>query len=192
MVAAILGKKIGMTQVYDDAGRGIAATVVEAGPCVVLQTRSDEADGYEAVQLGFGDVKPQRASKAIIGHCARAAAGAKAFIREIRIAGAAEHQVGQTITVEEFERANVKYIDVTAVSKGRGFAGVMKRHNFGGQPDSHGTQRKHRSPGSIGGHASDLGRAGDIKKGKRMAGHMGNARCTVRNQALVEIGRAHV
>jgi len=187
MVAAILGKKVGMTQIYSDDGQVIPATVIQAGPCVVLQVRRAETDGYEAVQLGFDDTKPERSTKPIIGHCAKAGARPKAFIREFRMPGSADHEVGETITVEVFEQAAVKYVDVMGISKGRGFAGVMKRHGFGGQPDSHGTERKHRSPGSIGGHASDLGRAGDIKKGKRMAGHMGNVRCTIRNQELVGI-----
>ncbi len=187
MVAAILGKKVGMTQIYTEDGRAVSATVVEAGPCTVLEVRRPDADGYEAVQLGFEGVKPSRSTKAMIGHCAKAGVAPQAFIREFRMAGAADHQVGEMVTVEVFEQNQVKHVDVVGVTKGRGFAGVMKRHGFGGQPDSHGTERKHRSSGSIGSHGCERGRSGGIKKGKRMAGHMGDARRTVRNQELVGI-----
>jgi len=187
MVAAILGKKVGMTQVYDENARAVPVTVIEAGPCVVLQVRTAAKDGYEAVQLGYDNVKPARSTKPAIGHCGQAGTGPKALIREFRMNGAGEHQVGETITVEVFEKNEIKYVDVAGVSKGRGFAGVMKRHGFGGQPDSHGTERKHRSPGSIASYGTDRGHGGDIKKGKRMAGHMGHVRRTVRNQKLVGV-----
>jgi large subunit ribosomal protein L3 len=186
MIPAILGKKVGMTQVYKEDGRVVPATVVEAGPCLVLQVRTKEQDGYEAVQLGFDSTKPARSTRAMIGHCARANAGPRRFIREFRMAGASQAEVGQTVVVDVFEENKTKYVDVVGTSKGRGFQGVMKRYGFGGQPNSHGTERKHRSPGSIGSHASNRG-TGKIKKGKRMAGHMGNARCTVRNQELVGV-----
>lgn len=187
MIPAILGKKVGMTQVYDEQGKAVPATVVQAGPCVVLQVRQVDTDGYEAVQLGFDDVKPGRSTKPMIGHCAKAGTVPKRLVREIRIPGAGEHAIGDAITVDVFEQNETSYVDITGTSKGRGFAGVMKRHGFGGQPDSHGTQRKHRSPGSIASHGSEVGDGGGLKKGKRMAGHMGHVRRTVRNQKLVGI-----
>ncbi len=186
-VSAILGKKIGMTQVYDENNSVVPVTVIQAGPCVVLSVRRPEVDGYEAVQLGFDEAKVKNTPKPIIGHCAKAGTTPKRFIKEFRMPGAAEHNVGDILTVEVFEENDVKFVDITGRSKGRGFAGGMKRHGFGGQPDSHGTQRKHRSPGSIASHASEVGDGGGLKKGKRMAGHMGNARITVRNQELVGV-----
>lgn len=181
-VAAILGKKVGMTQVYDQNNRVVPVTVIKAGPCVVLEVRTQKRDGYEAVQLGYDDTKVKNATQPMIGHCARSGSTPKRFIREFRMAGAEGHALGDMINVEVFE--GVKYVDVTSTSKGRGFQGVMKRHGMGGQPDSHGTERKHRSPGSIGGYGTDRGHGGDIKKGKRMAGHMGNVRVTIKNQTI--------
>jgi large subunit ribosomal protein L3 len=186
-VAAILGKKVGMTQVYDENDRVVPVTVIKAGPCVVLDVRTKDRDGYESVQLGFDDKKVKNSSMAMIGHCARCGSGPKSFIREFRMDGAAESKPGEQVNVEIFEEKGIKWVDVTGVSKGRGFQGVMKRHGFGGQPDSHGTERKHRSPGSISSHGTDRGHGGDIKKGKRMAGHMGHDRVTVKNQKLVGI-----
>ena len=188
MVPAILGKKIGMTQVYDAGGSVQPVTVVVAGPCSVLQIKSAGSDGYDAVQLGFQDVKAHRAAKPQIGHAAKARTRAKKFVREVRLDGPAQDvQVGQDVTVEIFE--SVALVDVTGTSKGKGFAGVMKRHHFGGQPASHGTERKHRSPGSIGSHASNAGSGPRLKKGKRMAGRMGGLRCTSRNHQLVSIDK---
>jgi large subunit ribosomal protein L3 len=188
MLAALLGKKIGMTQVYDDDGAIQPVTVVQVGPCHVLQIKTVGTDGYDAVQIGFEDVKPHRATKPEIAHAAKAALRPKKFIREIRLPEPAEDvRPGQAITVDVFE--GVGFVDVVGTTKGKGFAGVMKRHGFKGQPASHGTERKHRSPGSIGAHASDAGLGGDIKKGKRMAGRMGMARCTTRNHKLVGIDK---
>jgi len=187
MISAILARKIGTTQVYDHTGNAIGATVLQAGPCVVLQVRREQTDGYEAVQLGFDDVTAARSTKPMIGHCARANTGPKRFVREFRMSGAADHQIGDTITVEAFEQNETKYVDITGRTKGRGFAGVMKRHGFGGQSASHGTQQKHRSPGSISSYGAQVGDGGGVRKGKRMAGHMGNTRCTVRNQQVVGI-----
>jgi large subunit ribosomal protein L3 len=181
-VAAILGKKVGMTQVYDQDNRVVPVTVIKAGPCVVLDVRTKDRDGYEAVQLGFDDSKVKNSTQAMIGHCAKSGSTPKRFIREFRMAGAEGHNQGDMINVDVFE--GIKYVDVTATSKGRGFQGVMKRHGMGGQPDSHGTERKHRSPGSIGGYGTDRGHGGDIKKGKRMSGHMGYVRVTVKNQSI--------
>jgi large subunit ribosomal protein L3 len=184
MLTALLGKKIGMTQVYDDEGRLHPVTVVQAGPCHVLQVKTEETDGYNAVQIGFDDVKAHRAPKPAIGHAAKAGVKPKRFVREVRLAEAPEGvEPGQTVTVDIFE--DIPFVDVIGTSKGKGFAGVMKRHNFKGQPASHGTERKHRSPGSISSHASNLGTGGKPKRGKRMAGHMGHEKVTTRNHRLV-------
>lgn len=187
MKPALLGKKIGMTQVYDEAGVVHPVTVVQAGPCSVLQIKTAETDGYDAVQLGYQDVKPQRAAKPMIGHAAKANVGPKHFIREVRLTEPAgqDVQLGASLTVGIFE--GVAHVDVIGTSKGKGYAGVMKRHNFKGMPDSHGTERKHRSPGTLSAHGTNRGWGGDIKKGKRMAGRMGNARCTSRNHKLIRI-----
>jgi len=187
MVAAILGKKIGMTRVFDEQGVSVPVTVIQAGPCRVLQVRSSEGkDGYDAVQLGFEEIKPRRSTKPMIGHAGKAGSEPVRFVREIRLSEPTDTECGAELTVALFTQQEVKYVDIVGTSKGRGFAGVMRRHNFGGQPDSHGTERKHRSAGSIGGHAPGaLGRG--IKKGKRMPGHMGHQRCTARNQALVGV-----
>jgi large subunit ribosomal protein L3 len=187
MLSALLGKKIGMTQVHDEAGVLHPVTVVQAGPCSVLQVKTAGTDGYDAVQIGFQDVKPHRATKPQIGHAARSGCGPKRFVRECRLDAPTDLKVGSTLTVAVFE--GIQHVDVIGTSKGKGFAGVMKRHHFAGQPASHGTERKHRSPGSIGAHATNRGWGGDIKKGKRMAGHMGNARCTSRNHKLISVDK---
>jgi len=187
MLSALLGKKIGMTQVYDEAGAVHPVTVVQAGPCSVLQVKTAQTDGYDAVQIGFQDVKAHRATQPQIGHAAKANTAPKRFVRECRLAAPTDLAVGATLTVEVFE--GVVQVDVIGTTKGKGFAGVMKRHHFAGQPASHGTERKHRSPGSISAHATNRGWGGDIKKGKRMAGHMGNVRCTSRNHTLIGIDK---
>jgi large subunit ribosomal protein L3 len=188
MVAALLGKKIGMTQVFDGTGRAVPVTVIEAGPCTVLQVKTAEADGYEAVQLGFGDVRPHRSTMALIGHAAKAGVGPKRFVREVRVReGKAEAQIGDTWTVDVFDQ--VQFVDIIGTTKGHGTAGVMRRHHFGGQPASHGTERKHRSPGSIASHGTDRGHGGNPKKGKRMAGQMGNARRTSRHHTVVGVDK---
>lgn len=183
----LLGKKVGMTQVYDEAGRMTPVTVLQAGPCTILQVKTPEKDGYCALQLGYDDVKPSRVKKPQKGHADKAATAVKRFVREWRLAEQPkeEYKPGSLLDVKIFE--GVQYVDVSGVSKGKGFAGVMKRHGFGGQPASHGTERKHRSPGSLSGHGSDRGHGGNIKKGKRMAGHMGMDRVTSRNHKLVWI-----
>ncbi len=186
MLPALLGKKIGMTQVYTDDGVLHPVTVVQAGPCSVLQIKTVETDGYNAIQIGYEAVKPQRATKPQIAHAAKAGAAPQKFVREVRLNDEpSDIQPGQTMTVKEFE--GIAYVDITARSKGKGTAGVMKRHNFGGQPATHGTERKHRSPGSIGAHGSNAGLGGDIKRGKRMAGRMGNERCTNSNLKLISV-----
>jgi len=184
---AILGKKIGVTQVYDDAGVLQQVTVVQAGPCRVLQVKTPDTDGYHAVQLGFGEVKPSQARLPEIGHAAKVGAKPAKFVREVRLQAAGDVQAGGQVTVELFD--GVYAVDVIGTNKGKGFAGGMKRWHFAGQPASHGTERKHRSPGSIAGHGTNRGFGGDIKKGKRMAGHMGDARITSRNHRIIKIDK---
>lgn len=199
MAIGLLGRKVGMTQIFDDRGNAVPVTVIEAGPCHVLQLRTVERDGYEAAQLGFADRPRRLASRSQRGHVAkldgkRAKARAKAgiespakadcepqrFIREFR--GPVEGlSVGQTLNVDHF--AEVKYVDVVGTSKGRGTAGVMVRHNFHGQRASHGVKKVHRHAGSIG--QSQF--PGHVPKGRRMAGQHGNQRSTIRNLRLVRI-----
>lgn len=186
MVSGILGRKIGMTRIIDEHGVAEPVTVIKAGPCVVMQVKSAETDGYEAVQLGFEDVKPHRSTVPQIGHASRAGTGPKRFIREIRLGEPADVNLGDVVTVDAFTENEVKYVDVMGTTRGFGFAGVMKRHNFGGKEASHGVERKHRSAGSIGGHAN-TGTGRGIKKGKRMAGHYGVDRRTSSSLRLLKV-----
>jgi len=176
-----------MTQVYDESGKLLPVTVIQAGPCVVMQVKTAETDGYNAVQLAFDDVKPSRRKVPQVGHAQKANTTPKKFVKEMRLPEEAEpeYKVGDSITVSVFEENNL--VDVVGTSKGKGFAGVMKRHGFGGFPASHGTERKHRAPGSISSFASDAGHGGKPKKGKKMPGHMGNRRVTTKNHRLVAI-----
>jgi large subunit ribosomal protein L3 len=171
----VLGEKLGMTQVYDDEGRIVPVTVVLAGPNVVTQIRSQEKDGYSAIQLGFGQIDPRKVNKPLAGHFEKAGVTPRRYLVELRTDDAAEYTVGQEILASTFEAG--QKIDVTGTSKGKGFAGVMKRHGFAGLGAGHGVQRKHRSPGSIGGCATP----GRVFKGLRMAGRMGSARKTIQN-----------
>ena len=168
----LLGEKLGMTQVFDENNRMVPVTVVQAGPCVVTQVRSAEVDGYSAVQIGFGAVDPRRVNKPESGHFAKAGVTPRRVTVELRTDDASEYTLGQELTADLF--AAGQRVDVTATSKGKGFAGVMKRHGFAGLGAGHGTQRKHRSPGSIGGCATP----GRVFKGMRMAGRMGGVRTT--------------
>lgn len=188
MIPALIGTKIGMTQILGERGRAIPVTVVQAGPCVVLQVRTKEKDGYDAVQIGFGEMKPHRSTRPMIGHAAKAGTGPKRTVREIRLSEPADLAAGDVLTVEQFAGGSVAYVDVVGTTKGAGFAGVMKRHGFGGKEASHGVERKHRSAGSIGGDAPGATGRG-VKKGKRMAGHMGHVRCTATNLSLVAVDR---
>lgn len=186
MLPALLGKKIGMTQVYDDLGQVHPVTVVQAGPCSVLQIKSIDRDGYDAVQIGFEEIKASRARRPEIGHAAKAGLRAMKHVREVRLEAPAEDvEPGQMLTVEVFN--GVAYVDVIGTTKGKGFAGVVKRYGFKGQPASHGVERKHRSPGSIASHSSNAGTGPKIKKGKRMSGHMGMRQRTTRNHKLVSV-----
>lgn len=187
MIPALIGKKIGMTRIHGEKGVVVPVTVVQAGPCTVLLVRTGEKDGYDAVQMGYGDVLPHRSTKPLIGHAAKAGTGPKQFSREVRLDGPAGVGAGEVLTVETFADG-VKYVDVAGTSKGHGFTGVMARWGFGGQPATHGVERKHRSPGSIGGHA-DLGRGRGVRKGKKMSGHAGHVRRTAQALELVGIDR---
>ena len=183
----LIGRKIGMTRVYLENGVSIPVTAIEVEPAVITQIRTPERDGYSAVQVGGIDARPRRASFQIMGHDAKASTGPKAVHTEYRMdeAEAGEFELGQSLTVEHF--ATVKFVDIVGTSKGKGFAGTMKRHNFKGMRASHGVERKHRAPGSIGGHATNRGFSGKLKKGKRMNGQMGNERVTVRNLDVVRV-----
>ena len=174
-ITGILGTKLGMTQVFDENNRVVPVTVVQAGPNVVTQIRTPETDGYVAVQLAYGAIDPRKVNKPRTGHFAKAGATPRRHLVELRTSDAGEYAVGQEITAEVFETGAV--VDVVGTSKGKGTAGVMKRHGFKGLGASHGTQRKHRSPGSIGGCATP----GRVFKGLRMAGRMGMARVTTQN-----------
>jgi large subunit ribosomal protein L3 len=190
MMAALIGKKIGMTRVYTDAGEMIPVTVIQAGPCSVTQVKKkgETFDGYDAIQLGFEDVKPHRSTLPMIGHFAKVGTGPKRIVREVRMDEQPEANPGDVWSVEVFEEAGTRYVDVIGTTKGKGFAGPMKRYGFGGQPASHGVERKHRSAGSIGGQAN-LGTGRNVRKGKRMAGQMGNKRQTARNQQLIRVDK---
>jgi large subunit ribosomal protein L3 len=187
MLPELLATKVGMTRIFDDSGASIPVTILQAGPCTVLQVKTAASDGYEAVQIGLEDVKPHRSTKPMIGHTAKAGTGPKRHIREVRLSAPTDKKPGDVVTVDLFVEPAVKFVDIIGTTKGRGFAGGMKRHGFGGQPASHGTERKHRSPGSLSGHATNRGWSGRIKKGKRMAGQMGNVRTTIRNQRLIRV-----
>ena len=185
MTPALLGKKVGMTRVYDEKGNIVPVTVVQAGPCHVTQVKTVDTDGYFAVQLGFEDCKPKHSTMPLIGHAAKAGVGPKRFLREVRLKAATDLTAGATVDVKVFE--GTPLVDVVGKSKGKGFQGVMKRHHFGGQPATHGTERKHRSPGSIASHATWRGQCGKPKKGLRMAGHMGDVRVTSQKHPVVRI-----
>ena len=180
-VKGVLGKKLGMTQVWDDANRIIPVTVIEAGPCVVTQVRTPGTDGYSAVQFGFEVIEPRKVNKPSAGHFAKAGVAPRRHLVELRTDDASEYTLGQEIGTDMFEAG--QRVDVTGTTKGKGFSGVMKRHGFSGLKASHGVQRKHRSPGSIGGCATP----GRVFKGMRMAGRDGNERQTVQNLKIFAV-----
>lgn len=206
MLPALLGKKIGMTQVYDQAGVITPVTVIEAGPCTVLQVKTAESDGYWAVQMGMDQAKTpgvrkrkrpdgseglarsyvrrRGATLSAVGHAAKVGAEPMKFVREVRTVEQPEVNPGDVLTVESF--GETKKVDIVGLTKGKGFAGVMKRHGFKGLCASHGTERKHRSAGGIGSSAN-AGTGRGVKKGKKMAGHMGHVSVTSRNHRLVKI-----
>jgi large subunit ribosomal protein L3 len=180
-MSGIIGKKLGMTQIFDEAGAVVPVTVIEAGPCPVVQVRSAAKDGHTAVQLGFGRQKDKRASRAEKGHALKAGLdAAPAVLKEFRFDADAP-EVGATVTVDGFEQGG--RVKVTGVTKGKGFAGVMKRHGFAGGRASHGATRIHRAPGSIGAGTNPS----RVIKGKRMPGHMGDEQQTVRNLLVAKV-----
>jgi large subunit ribosomal protein L3 len=174
-LVGLLGEKVGMTQVWDSDNRIVPVTVIQAGPCVVTQVRTPATDGYDAVQIAFGAISARKVNRPQAGHFAKAGVTPRRHVVELRTLDASEYTVGQELAADVFEAG--QQVDVTATSKGKGFAGVMKRHGFAGLRASHGVERKHRSPGSIGACATP----GRVFKGVRMAGRMGGERVTVQN-----------
>ena len=177
-VKGILGRKVGMTQVFDESGRAIPVTVVEAGPCRVAQVKTPETDGYTAIQLAFGAAR--RPTKPVQGHFAKANIDPSRYLVELRLDEIGDWAAGAEIKADVFETGET--VDVIGVTKGKGFAGTMKRHNFKGQGASHGNQAKHRAPGSIGACATPA----RVFKGTRMSGHMGHRRVTTLNLSVIQ------
>lgn len=183
-IKGILGTKLGMTQVFDENNRVVPVTVVKAGPNVVTQIRTEATDGYDAVQIAFGAIDPRKVNKPVSGQFAKAGVTPRRHIAELRLAdasAAADYTVGQELGADEFEAGN--FVDVTGISKGKGYAGVMKRHGFSGLGASHGVQAVHRAPGSIGGCATP----GRVFKGVRMAGRMGSDKVTTQNLTVYKV-----
>lgn len=174
-VTGVLGEKLGMTQVWDSANRLVPVTVVQAGPCVVTQVRTGENDGYHAVQIAYGAIDPRKVNQPLAGHFAKAGVTPRRHMVELRTADASEYTLGQEVTAQAFEAG--QSVDVVGTTKGKGTAGVMKRHGFHGVGASHGAHRNHRKPGSIGGCATP----GRVFKGMKMAGRMGFVRQTTQN-----------
>ena len=176
-IKGILGRKLGMTQIFDEDGNLEAVTAIEAGPCFVSQIKTQARDGYNAVQLGFGEINrlnsPEKGHLKGVGHQLK-------YLREFRVNEPSSVKIGQKMDVSIFQKGD--RVDITGASKGKGFAGVVKRHHFGGGPKTHGQSDRHRAPGSIGGTTFP----GRVLKGTRMAGHMGNSRVTVRNLKVIE------
>ncbi|WP_448851603.1 50S ribosomal protein L3 [Corynebacterium sp. 335C] len=180
-IKGILGTKLGMTQVFDEENRVVPVTVVEAGPCVVTQVRTKEKDGYDAVQIAYGEIDPRKVNKPQTGHFQKAGVTPLRHVAEIRTPDASSYEVGQTVGVDVF--GDIEFVDVTGTTKGKGFAGAMKRHGFAGQGAAHGNQAAHRRVGGIGGCATP----GRVFRGKRMAGRMGNDRVTTQNLKIQKI-----
>ena len=184
MAKGILAKKLGMTQVFTPEGKLLPVTVVEAGPCKVVQVKTVENDGYDAVQLGFFSKKKKHTTKPMQGHFEKAGVDPVRFVRELRLSSPAEYQLGQEVSADIFAEGEI--IDVTGVSRGKGFAGTIKRHNFARGPISHGS-KSHREPGSIGPMMSGPG--GKVFKGKKLPGHMGNVKTTVQRLTVVRVDK---
>jgi large subunit ribosomal protein L3 len=180
---SLLGKKLGMTQIFDEEGKLIPVTVIEAGPCSVVQRKTVATDGYEAVQLGFGAQKPERVAKPLAGHFKKAGVGTLRELREVRVEAGDEAKAGDTLTASVFEGVN--FVDVLGVTKGKGFQGVMKRHNFGGGRATHGSHF-HRTTGSIGMKEKPA----RVFKGKKMAGQMGDTEITVQSLKVIQVRAA--
>lgn len=180
MSVGILGTKLGMTQVFDEAGRAIPVTVVQAGPCTVTQIKTKQTDGYEAIQVGFKEVKPKALNKPLLGHLAKSSAPALRHLREYHLEQSSEYSMGQQLNADIFTPGEI--VDVAGTSIGRGFAGYQKRHNFGRGPMSHGS-KNHRAPGSIGPGTTP----GRVYPGKKMAGRLGGKRITIRKLTVVRV-----
>ncbi len=178
---ALIGQKVGMTQIYDHHGTLVPVTVVQAGPCSILQILSKDRHGYDGLQVGFGDVKETALTKPEAGHFKKVGITPNRFVREIRTDKASAFQIGQSLKVDVF--APGEYVDVRGVSKGKGFAGAMKRHNFGGGPSTHGQSDRQRAPGSSGSNTYP----GRVFKGKRFPGHLGHANITVQHLEVIEV-----
>lgn len=176
---AMLGRKLGMTQVWDEEGRVVPLTVVQVGENVVTQVRTVDNDGYSAVQIGFEDIEPRKVTKPLLGHFEKAGVAPKRHIAEFRTADAESYELGQVLDASTFDKGSL--VDVSGITKGKGFAGVMKRHGFHGGPASHGAHKIHRKPGSIGACATP----GRIFRGQRMAGRMGGDKRTIQNLEIV-------
>lgn len=181
-MTGLIGKKIGMTQFYNAQGNTIPVTVIETGPCVVVQKKDTATDGYNALQVGFGKTKSQRVTKALQGHMGKAGKGAFATLREFRSEEVGQYQVGQEIKVADLFKPG-DLIDVAGVSKGHGFSGVIKRWSFAGFPGSHGTHEYFRHGGSIGNRSYP----GRVRKGKKMAGHWGNENISIQNLEVIDV-----
>lgn len=181
MQKALIGKKIGMTQIFDEKGKVVPVTVVEAGPCVVSQVKTVETDGYNAIQVGFGDIKPKHVTKPLQGHFKKADVAPKRILKEFRFDDCSAYELGQIIKADVFETGDK--VDVTGKSKGKGYAGVIKRWNFGRLKETHGSGPVARHGGSMGACSSPS----RVWKGKKMAGHLGAEKVTVQNLAVVKI-----
>jgi len=177
----ILGKKLGMTTIFDRKGNALAVTLVQAGPCIILQVKDRKKDGYDAIQLGFDEKRPKSTTKGLAGHFAKSSSTPKRFIREVRVDDPAQYELGKAITANIFKVGD--FLDVTGVSKGKGTAGPMKAHNFKGFGMSHGVHETFRGPGSIGQHTHP----GRVFKGVMGAGQLGDDRVTVQNLAVVDL-----
>ncbi|MFH7025161.1 MAG: 50S ribosomal protein L3 [Heteroscytonema crispum UTEX LB 1556] len=180
MSVGILGTKLGMTQIFDEAGVAIPVTVVQAGPCTVTQVKTKQTDGYSAIQVGYREVKPKALNKPLLGHLAKSEAPALRHLREYHIESESEYSLGQQISADIFSAGQI--VDVVGTSIGRGFAGNQKRNNFGRGPMSHGS-KNHRAPGSIGAGTTP----GRVYPGKRMAGRLGGKRITTRKLTVVRV-----
>ena len=185
--AHLVGQKIGMSRVYNEAGVSMPVTIIKIETHTVTQVRTPEVDGYSAVQLGTGDIKPRNSTMPVIGHDAKAGVAPRRIHNETRLelGKEGEFELGQELDISIFN--DIKYVDVIGTSKGKGFQGGMKKWGFKGQLATHGVERKHRSPGSIGGHANNAGKAGRIKKGKKMSGQMGSKQITVRSLDVIRV-----
>jgi len=183
----LVGQKLGMTRVYNEAGVSLPVTIIKIDEHTVTQVRNHETDGYSAIQLGTGDIKPRNSTMPLIGHDAKAGVPPRRVHNETRLEDGKESafELGQKLDISVFDE--IKFVDVIGISKGKGFQGGMKRWGFKGQLASHGVERKHRSPGSIGGHANNAGKSGRIKKGKKMSGQHGAKQITVRSLDVVRI-----